>query len=81
MQHNPLKRYIEQTEGRRSRSDWAALLGISRSYLCQILNDDRLPGRDAMMAISAGTEGAVTANDWMEYAPEFNRRWKERAAA
>lgn len=47
-----------------TRSQWADRLGISRSYLSDILNGNKRPGLDLALDIERETGGVVTVKSW-----------------
>lgn len=53
----------------RSQREWAARLGISQSYLSQILSAVRDPGRDTILQIERATAGEVPAAAWFVSTP------------
>lgn len=58
-----LKAYFENNPGL-TQDALAKRIGISRSYLAEILSGAKEPGRNAMRKIEAGTDGAVPASSW-----------------
>lgn len=52
-----------------SQGDWARVLGLSPSYLSQLLNGRRRPSDDMKQLISLRTGGAVPVSAWFEAAP------------
>lgn len=50
-----------------TRSAWAARLGISRSYLSDILNGNRKPGLELAVRIERATGGEVPAAIWVPH--------------
>lgn len=48
------------------RQDFAEKIGVSRSLVSQLCNGAVWPGRDVAARISQETDGAVTANDFVE---------------
>ncbi|MGJ8561705.1 MAG: helix-turn-helix domain-containing protein [Litorimonas sp.] len=50
----------------KNRSAWAEALGISRSYLSEILNGNRRPSLELAVSIERKTCGAVSAVSWIE---------------
>lgn len=50
----------------KNRTQWAARLGISKSYLSEILNQNRTPSLDLAVKIEAMTEGAVSCKSWID---------------
>jgi plasmid maintenance system antidote protein VapI len=48
-----------------TRSAWADRLGISKSFLSEILNGNRTPSLDLAVRIERMTEGAVLAACWI----------------
>lgn len=59
-----LAEYIEAHEQGRTQAEIAADIGISRSYLAEILSGAKLPGRDAIGKIERATRGLVPAAVW-----------------
>jgi DNA-binding transcriptional regulator YdaS (Cro superfamily) len=57
-----LTQYIKNSG--RSRTAWAADLGISKSYLSDILNGNKFPSLELAVRIQRATQGAVMAADW-----------------
>ncbi|WP_207802414.1 helix-turn-helix transcriptional regulator [Rhodovulum sp. BSW8] len=51
-----------------TQGQWAARIGISRSYLCLILSDEREPGKRTMEKIRAATGVPISA--WFEPEPQ-----------
>ena len=49
----------------RSRTAWAADLGISKSYLSDLLNGKKTPSLDLAVRIQRMTGGAVPAHIWI----------------
>lgn len=49
---------------KRPMAAWAGDLGISRSYLVEILAGTKQPGRAAIGKIAAATGGAVPPESW-----------------
>ena len=47
-----------------SQKDLARQIGISRSYLAEILSGAKIPGRDAIGKIERATDGKVPASVW-----------------
>lgn len=47
------------------RTDFAALIDVSQSYVTQLCQGHIWPGRDIINRIAVATDGAVTANDFM----------------
>lgn len=66
-----LKTYIEthSRDGCRTQEEWAAVFGISRSYLAEILSGAKAPGRKAIIKIDHGTSGSVPASVWFDADP------------
>ena len=58
-----LKAYIEAGE-HRTRAEWAAVLGISRPYLSDLLDGARNPSIEVAVQIEEATDGAVRVRDW-----------------
>jgi DNA-binding transcriptional regulator YdaS (Cro superfamily) len=50
---------------RKRRRDFAARIGVTPSMITQYCEDAMWPGRDKMEAIVRETQGAVTANDFI----------------
>ncbi len=48
-----------------TRTQWADRLGISRSYLSDILNGNKMPGLVLAAQIERETGGAVMAASWV----------------
>jgi transcriptional regulator with XRE-family HTH domain len=48
-----------------TRTQWADRLGISRSYLSDILNGNKMPGLVLAAAIERETGGMVMAASWV----------------
>jgi transcriptional regulator with XRE-family HTH domain len=59
-----LKQWLIANRKGRNR-DFASELGLSPSYLSQLLSGHRSPRNDLMRRIHAATGGAVTPNDWV----------------
>lgn len=53
-----------------NRATWADRLGVSRSYLSDILNGNKTPSLDLAVRIERLTGGAVPASSWI---PEGDR--------
>lgn len=68
MQHaiTKLRAFVE-LEG--TIAEAAAVIGISRSYLNEILLERRPPSRNAIQKIHTGTGGKVPAGLWFEERP------------
>lgn len=49
----------------RNRAAWADRLGISRSYLSDILNGNKIPSLELAAKIERATGGAVMASSWI----------------
>jgi 3,4-dihydroxy 2-butanone 4-phosphate synthase/GTP cyclohydrolase II len=58
-----LAEYLEQHQIR--RSDFAARIGKSQSYITMICSGEVWPSREAVSRITEVTGGAVTANDFV----------------
>lgn len=56
--------YIRTHAAGRTQGDVAREIGISRSYLAEILSGAKLPGRDAIGKIERATGGKVPASVW-----------------
>lgn len=54
------------SESGKNRSAWAVMLGISRSYLSEILSGNRRPSLELAVSIERKTNGAVPASSWIE---------------
>jgi transcriptional regulator with XRE-family HTH domain len=52
-----------------TRSQWAGRLGISPSYLSDILNGKKRPALDLAFQIEHETNGAVPVGCWKKEAP------------
>lgn len=52
-----------------SRTAWAKRLGISKSYLSDILNGNRTPSLELAGRISTLTEGQVSFESWLQSDP------------
>lgn len=48
-----------------NRASWADKLGISRSYLSDLLNGHKTPSLELAVAIERATGGHVPANSWV----------------
>jgi DNA-binding transcriptional regulator YdaS (Cro superfamily) len=48
-----------------TQTAWAALLGISKGYLSDIVNGNRVPSLEVAVAIERATKGAVLAASWV----------------
>lgn len=48
-----------------TRTAWAKRLGVSKSYLSDILNGNRQPGLNLAARIERETDGAVPATSWV----------------
>ena len=48
-----------------SRTDWAKRLNISKSYMSDLLNGNRVPSLDLAVRIERATDGAVPASSWL----------------
>ncbi len=61
-----LNQYIERGgfAPLRTQAEIAALIGISRSYLAEILSGEKQPGREAIRKIEVATAGSVPAATW-----------------
>jgi transcriptional regulator with XRE-family HTH domain len=49
-----------------TRSAWAERLGISKSFLSDLLNQNRLPSLDLAVRIERATGGVVLASGWIK---------------
>jgi DNA-binding transcriptional regulator YdaS (Cro superfamily) len=49
-----------------NRSAWADRLGVSRSYLSDLLNGNKRPSLDLAVQIERATGGAVPATSWID---------------
>lgn len=61
--HMTLHDFIER-HGPITQADLAKRIGISRSYLAEIISGAKRPGRSAIEKIEAATDGAVPASSW-----------------
>lgn len=61
--------YLAQNQIR--RSDFAARIGKSQSYVTMICQGVVWPSREAVARIQEETRGAVTANDFVALEPEL----------
>jgi transcriptional regulator with XRE-family HTH domain len=52
-----------------NRSAWAERLGISRSYLSDLLNRKKTPSLELAVRIQNLTGGAVPASSWIDAMP------------
>ena len=52
-------------KSRETRSAWADRLGISKSFLSDLLNGNRTPSLELAVRIERMTEGAVPAACWI----------------
>ena len=62
-----LKEYVEKRKagaGPSRQEDLADEIGISRSYLAEILSGAKRPGRDAIEKIDRATHGEVPPSVW-----------------
>lgn len=48
-----------------ARTVWAARLGITKSYLSELLNGNRTPSLEVAVRIQRVTNGAVPAASWL----------------
>ncbi len=48
-----------------NRAAWADRLGISRSYLSDILNGNKIPSLELATKIERATAGAIMASSWI----------------
>lgn len=48
-----------------TRSAWADRLGISKSFLSELLNGNRTPSLDLAVRIERMTDGAIPASCWI----------------
>lgn len=48
-----------------SRSEWAARLGVSKSYLSELENGKKRPSLEVAVEIERLTDGAVPAASWV----------------
>ncbi len=53
-----------------SRAAWATRIGVSRSYLSDMLNGKKTPSLDVAVRIERLTQGAVPASSWIAPAPD-----------
>lgn len=53
------------TDSGKSQTFWAERLGISRSYLSDILAGNKTPSLALAVRIQAETEGRVTCESWV----------------
>ncbi|GAA6190872.1 helix-turn-helix transcriptional regulator [Phaeobacter sp. NW0010-22] len=49
-----------------TRAAWAKRLGVSRSYMSDLLNGNRIPSLELAAKIERLTAGKVTAVSWVE---------------
>lgn len=59
-----------------NRAAWADRLGVSRSYLSDLLNGNKTPSLDLAVQIERATNGAVAASSWI---PESTPQTKDAA--
>jgi transcriptional regulator with XRE-family HTH domain len=52
-----------------NRATWADRLGVSRSYLSDLLNGNKTPSLELAVQIERVTQGAVPAACWIPPAP------------
>lgn len=62
MKQNPLAKYLESRS--ESQADFAKRAELSRSYVCEILNGTRVPGRSVIARINEATGGVVPPAVW-----------------
>lgn len=60
-----IEQWIERHHSGRTQGEVASALGVSRSYLTQILGGTREPGRKTQALIFKATGGAVTPDSWL----------------
>lgn len=61
-----LNEYLAKHAAGRTQGAIAKEIGISRSYLAEILSGAKVPGRNAITKIERATGGAVPASIWFE---------------
>jgi transcriptional regulator with XRE-family HTH domain len=61
------------TQSGLTRSTWAERLGVSRSYLSDVLNGNRRPSLDLAVRIARLTGGAVPVESWVPGEPVSER--------
>jgi transcriptional regulator with XRE-family HTH domain len=61
---NALHRYAAETA--KTHAELAEEIGLSRSYVTEILSGTRRPGRKAIEKIADATNGAVPAQSWFD---------------
>ncbi|GLS87710.1 hypothetical protein GCM10010873_26840 [Cypionkella aquatica] len=64
-----------------TRTIWAKRIGVSKSYLSDLLNGNRQPGLDVAVRIERLTQGAVPATSWVPEAAEASTLENKDAAA
>lgn len=62
-----LKEHIERSG--KTQTAWADLLGISKGYLSDIVNGNRVPSLEVAVAIERATDGRVLASSWVPPVP------------
>lgn len=58
-----LRTYLERTATPQTR--FAAIIGISRGYMSQLVSGTKTPSLELAAAIERATDGAVTAASWV----------------
>lgn len=61
-----LSQYIANSKVKRTQTEWAKFLGISRRYLLEILSGKVTPGWNAIAKIHEATGGKVPATAWLK---------------
>lgn len=62
--HHPLERWL--FDHRMRRVEFARRIGTAQSYITELCQGKKWPSRETVIKIQAATEGAVTANDFVE---------------
>ena len=61
-----LKSYMDKSKAAETQEEWAAIFGISRSHLADILRGAVKPGRKTIEKIAAATKGRVPPAAWFQ---------------
>ena len=61
-----LSQYIAKSKTKRTQEEWAAVFGISRSYLSEILSGAVTPGWKTILKIHEATGGKVPPGAWIK---------------
>ena len=67
-----LKDFITTPDGAQvSIAEWARRIGVTRGYLCQLRDGNKMPSLEVAYRLELVTEGKVKMQDWVKDLPEF----------